>query len=468
MSRIPCPDLSAFRRIESHFDGAYCSLLDKLGHLKLSSEQVLQQVRQEPANDTNGQGYCKEEEEDIPSETDSGEAYQSEPDEFEAFELDLVEPELITLALSFAKLMTKSLLAVERAADLERQVGQLQRENCTLRAIATNCHQLCLSSKGHGHSESHKSKAVNLIAFKAAIEQEIDALIENQNRTMARLQDKYKNQLYGLTLAVDYLKKELSGRVQQQQILSKLLQDNGFNQSKIHDNPSLYKIWNQILCEIALNRHKTIARLSEKASQDREDEESKEANEESKEDSTGPMDSLCSLLITGCPQTGPKLIDFTKLGQVRFVSLYMEKNQPLGLWINGGSERHMPLVIHRVLPDSVAEKSGQLCPGDIVLSIQDFDMIGTTQTYAAQLLRSIAGWCRLGIVRIPVTDVAGRLAKQDNFELLFDNFASDQSEPHQKQESEEKVTTSDSEQSESDSKTGSISSSSSSSGSERH
>jgi len=425
MNRIPLGELKAFRQIETNFDAAFVSLLTKLEQLNNQEEPECEESSEEnqqagdDVEDKSSLEECSESSEESSDEDHShdGNSERSGRNVLEESQTKLLQRELVSLALCFAKLMTKSLLAVERAANLEAQVCELQRENCTLRAIASNMHQVCMSTNKKGQEESPKRKSqvqVNLLTSKGAIEQEIDSLIESQTMKVQNLERKYKNHIFGLTLAVDYLKKELSGRVQQLQIYDQLLTQKELDQAKI---AKLERIWNQLVCEITLNRHKTIVRLGEATYQEGQQNSDLSPNQESE------LDNLCSLLITGCQLTAPKLVDFANLGQLRFVTIYIEKNKRIGLRLAGGSEKHMPLYIQRVETDSVAGRNGQFRPGDIILSIQSFDMVGTTQEYAVQLLKSMSGWCRLGVVRIPVTDVATHLDNQHNFELLYHDFA---------------------------------------------
>ena len=451
MNNIPLNELNVLRRIQAHFDGAYVNLLTKCQN-KENDQESGSENESKRKQLVSEQGDVSEQSDDE-SSVDMDESVNDEP------QFQSMKPELVSIALSFAKLMNKSLLATERATQLENQVCMLQREICTLRALATNNHELCLSQNVGQTLTSklqRKPKASNLIAFKAAVEQEMDYQIQAQNKAMQAMEQQYKNQIFGLTLVVEYLKKEIAGRIQQMQIYEFVYgTEEETDEKKISQ---LSNIWTQIVYEIALHRHKTIVRLANISDKNR-DEASSEYTSVDQE-----IDNLCTLLTNGCPATGPQFVNFGQLGQSHHASFYIEKGKPIGLWISGGADRYMPLIIQKVEVGSVAASCGQLSAGDIILSIQNFDMIGTTQLYAAQLLKSLSGWCRLGIVRIPVSDVERTLANRDDFkfELLYDNFItpnddqeSDQNESVDGTKEEITATATDTEESESESFTNS-------------
>lgn len=460
MNEIPIRDLKSIQRIESQFDSAYVSLLFKLGHecrtdrdqdQDLSKSEIINNNdddKDRPINLDFGQsgdkrqtGSSSEESDQSVEKSETGNddyGTQDESIEEEEEEKDIldIDSELINLPLCFAKLMTKTLLAVERSANLERQVAQLQQENCKLCAIVASCCQLNKVKNKSTSRQLDSSKSTisttNLNEFKDAINKEIESLIANHSTTIQSMERRYKNQIYGLSLAVDYLRRELSGRVQQLQIYDQIQMSNNGN----NISPQWTNIWNHLIYEIVLNRHKTIIRMVDVSEVDDDTNECE-------------MENLCSMLINGCHLTRPQLIDYTKLGQLRFVSLFVEQDERLGMVISGGQDRFMALVIYRIVNGSVAHRCGQLKPGDIILSIQNHDIIGMEQKHVAQLLRSISGWCRLGIVRLPHLDNNDRngeklLKLSENFELFHDDFIrkdnkSDQSSSSSSMESEEQL-----------------------------
>lgn len=453
MNGIPLCELNALRRIEAHFDGAYVSLLTKLGHyhpeLEHSTEEEqgedkqgeVQQLVSEQGDGEEVTGSEDESEDDSESSENDDDPWAEKGDVSQegseysfsedgtAFIAAHCKPELVSLALCFAKLLNKSLLAAERSAQLESQVNILTREVVSLRAVAANSHELCQNGGQPVNSRSStgkktvtaagKPKASSLIAFKAAIDQEMDSYIEAKNQEMETMERSYKNTIFGLTMAVDYLKKEIAGRVQQIQLYESVY---GTTEPAAEEKiAQMSRIWTQLVYEIALNRHKTIVRLAAAA---RNDPANESTSTGAGGQSEGELDTLCSLLTSGCPYTRPQFVNFSSFGQVQHVSLYLEKGKAIGVWISGGAQCHMPLIIQKVEVGSVAAASGQLQPGDILLSVQNFDMVGTSQAYAAQLLKSLSGWCRLGFVRIPVPDIAQTLANREDFqfELMYDNF----------------------------------------------
>lgn len=75
------------------------------------------------------------------------------------------------------------------------------------------------------------------------------ALLQNENERLRRSLADIQAEVYGAKLAAKYLDKELSGRVQQVQLLGRDMR-----------GPAHQRMWSQIEAEIQLNRHKTVVR----------------------------------------------------------------------------------------------------------------------------------------------------------------------------------------------------------------
>lgn len=374
-----------------------------------------EKIRTETLNsDEDDNDYDEEEEEGYDEEED---------DQFN------IEPEMVTMALCFAKLMTKCLLNAERAAHLEHRVRKLEQENCTLRAVAKNCQNLSMAML-----ENTDKSCPSVMNLNESLQKEVDTLLKVKNKAMQVQRLKYQNKIFGLHLAIDYFKKELSGRVQQLQLMQKLFNDGESRQptKEAKTIEQFVNILKQLNFEIILNRYKTLARLAECKNRcytvvTAEDGNLNEKDFEDQEDDC----SWYNLLFSDTRIYDPRMVDYTKLGHLRFVSIYVDKEKPIGLVLVGGSENSLPLIIWRVVKDSVAAHSQQFRDCDIILSIQKYDMIGASQEYAIQLLRSTTGWCRFGIVRIPIGNLAHYLSmlRPDNFELFHTRMDGDSHRP---------------------------------------
>ena len=81
----------------------------------------------------------------------------------------------------------------------------------------------------------------------------------------------------------------------------------------------------------------------------------------------------------------------------------MEPDQPgLGISIVGGSgspSGDLPIIIKRVLPDSLAERDGRLKSGDELVAVNETLLVGVTKDIAIETLTNMSGKCRLLILQ---------------------------------------------------------------------
>lgn len=423
MNSIPVNELNSFKRLEWSFDRAYKRMLEKLYDFEDENTETTDSDQEEDDDESvvNGTQVDETDNNDRSTNDVDEEGNEYEEDVVEASNQDdtTFEPELISIALIFSKLMTKSLLNSERAAYLERQLHQMEQEICALRAVAKNCHHLSLALLCKDRSNKKtpaRNKTDELVQLKESIRKEIDLILKAKNKELLAQRVKYKNKIYGLYLAIDYLKKELSGRVQQLQLCDKLFVTENDDEKKIEQYSN---IWKQLNYEIVLNRNKTMMRMADN------EKKGHVLSEEYSECSDSP--DWYSTLLSGCQFTAPKMVDYSNMGHMIFASIYLEKDKPVGLMLIGGSEYNLPLVIWKICKDTVADKSGLFRECDIIQSIDKFDMVGASQEYAIRLIKSTSGWCRFGIVRIPFkdTDQYLRSLNMYNFELFHDDELGD-------------------------------------------
>lgn len=272
--------------------------------------------------------------------------------------------------------------------------------------------------------------------MKSAIDKEInqELLMDEMNKKIDKLKHRYKNIIYGQSLGISYLKKELAGRIQQIYLLDNV--DSLLNSMSESD---LRKLFTNIDFEITLNRFKTLIRLSETSAQldtieltssDSEnedpDQQSIESNETEKSDSDYEiynttidtnnrtrLENLRAFLMAigqeiSLQNTETKnrnMNYYIKMGQMYFVSIFLEKDRLLGLELIGGEYPETPIIIWRILPDSIATSTmiGCFCPGDILMSVQSIDVTNKTRSETVNIINEYQNnWCRFGVLRIPV------------------------------------------------------------------
>lgn len=276
--------------------------------------------------------------------------------------------------------------------------------------------------------------------LKSAIDKEInqELLMDEMNRKIYKLKHLYKNIIYGQSLGISYLKKELAGRIQQIYLLN--------NADSMSEN-ELKKLFTNIDFEITLNRFKTLIRLSETsnqldtiglASSDSENEntdqtsienDNNDENETEKSDDDNSeyefydttidtnnrtrLENLQAFLtaigqdieLENAETKNRNMNYYIKMGQMYFVSVFLEQNRLLGLELIGGENSETPIIIWRILPDSIATSAiiGCFCPGDILMSVQSIDVTNKTRNEAINIINEHRNnWCRFGVLRIPV------------------------------------------------------------------
>ena len=55
--------------------------------------------------------------------------------------------------------------------------------------------------------------------------------------------------------------------------------------------------------------------------------------------------------------------------QIREITIEREDNSGLGLSIKGGADHQLPPLISKLVPDSPAAKTEQLCVGDAIIQV---------------------------------------------------------------------------------------------------
>ncbi|XP_053208412.1 Golgi-associated PDZ and coiled-coil motif-containing protein-like [Panonychus citri] len=204
-------------------------------------------------------------------------------------------------------------------------------------------------------------------------QQEIKAL-RKENTFLRRYLISIESELFGARLAAKYLDKELSGRIQQIQLLGK---------SDIKGQEQ-DRVWNQLEAEIHLHRHKTVIRHC------------RGTNSESKlrlNPSKAPPD-----------HEWPLLRKRKGIGDVREVIIERDMTEGLGISITGGKEHGVPILISEIHPDTPASRCGQLYVGDAIVSVNGTDLRSIKHEEAAEILSKERGRCNLQVFFVSTDD----------------------------------------------------------------
>ncbi|GAV00316.1 hypothetical protein RvY_11183-2 [Ramazzottius varieornatus] len=181
-----------------------------------------------------------------------------------------------------------------------------------------------------------------------------------------------QSDLFGANLATKYLDKELAGRIQQIQLLSR--------DPKGKEN---LKLWDHLESEINLQRHKTIIQAcrSRAKTKPRLKQESQQIVDEEYTTETS------SAAVNGhSPQDAS-----AASGVLRQVEIYKEPGKGLGLVITGGFEHGVPVLISDVKEGQLAAVSGKFFVGDAILSVNGVDLRRAKHSEAVQILSQLEG-----------------------------------------------------------------------------
>lgn len=85
------------------------------------------------------------------------------------------------------------------------------------------------------------------------------------------------------------------------------------------------------------------------------------------------------------------------------INLELDSDSPgLGISIVGGSgspSGDLPIIIKRVLPNSLAERDGRLKSGDELIAVDDTLLVGVAKDTAIETLSNISGNVRLLVLQ---------------------------------------------------------------------
>jgi PREDICTED: similar to golgi associated PDZ domain and coiled-coil motif containing protein len=274
----------------------------------------------------------------------------------EAEEFELIgecREKLATLCSTFSQLTHKCSVIFENNSKLENdyklirdEIIQVKSEKAILeKQLQNKINQLkTLDSTWHSKRgldqrlrpfyDSHDGN----INFNAVHAQEEINQLRKENLALRKYLVNFESELFGARLAAKCLNKELSGRIQQIQLLIK-------SDLKGQDQE---RLWNQIEAEIYLHRHKTVVRAClGKSSSERE---------------------------------------FPSLGDIREVTIERNSMEGLGISFTGGKEHGIPILISEIHRNTPASRCGSLYVGDAILSINGIDLRQSKHLEAVEIL----------------------------------------------------------------------------------
>lgn len=410
MSFVNLSHYKELKQIEAQFDKAYVSLLRKVNSVCF----VERYVDSAACPEQTSQQKDRSGEESDESEDSSSEAptHSSDEDEDKGIGNEqIIEPyfhsELITLPLCFGKLMVKSLLALERVDKQADRIAHLERENCTLKATLDNYQELSAMSEENLVKTSHdvnKVQRKNFIAFKNVIDQEVEKRLKNNNKQCEQREDILRNEIITLRLTVDYLKTELSGRLQQLQLMDK----HYTHQNVTSNDEELFeRIWCQIAEEMVASRYKTAVQVI--TNHDKHDALKPRSLKSSGDEESQEEMNFFESILEGCKLTNAStdaVVNSLKFGQFKFISIYIQPDEQVGLGVMGGSLCNMPLIVWKIFPGTVADKSKKFKVGDMIMSLENVDVTDYKLPNFVAYFKNYHGWCRFGVLRIPVNPIA--------------------------------------------------------------
>ncbi|KHJ45618.1 PDZ/DHR/GLGF domain protein [Trichuris suis] len=186
--------------------------------------------------------------------------------------------------------------------------------------------------------------------------------MKKENKKMRTYISALQSEVYSARLAAKYLDKELAGRIQQIQLLSREML------GAEHD-----RLWEQIEAEIHCHRHKTVV----KACRGRKVHE------------TAPT------------ETGGSGRKLKRGARLRTVKIHRSPDEGLGLSVTGGREHGVPILISEIHSGEIAERSGLLNVGDAIMSVNGIDLWPLRHADAVKVLSEQAGELELRVLYIP-------------------------------------------------------------------
>lgn len=282
-----------------------------------------------------------------------------------------LETQLVTLRSEVCQLRSLKTVQERQINDLVYQIHDAQLQLCQLKEYSEKDassplrnglvdpqvirqkladHKISAQVEGSGERETLELRRQT---------EELDQ-VKRENAVWKQQALTLRGEVLGAKLASKYTAKELSGRVQQLQLL--------IREKEMKLNPEMQqKLWNQLEAEINLHRHKTIIR------------ECKSAHLQ--QGSNGSVQNGTETEGLGKPTPG----------ELRTAVIMKKEHQKnLGVSITGGREHGVPVLISEIHPDTAAADCGNLFVGDAILFVNGKDLREVPHENAVKILSEAA------------------------------------------------------------------------------
>ncbi|RWS24726.1 Golgi-associated PDZ and coiled-coil motif-containing protein-like isoform X2 [Leptotrombidium deliense] len=288
-----------------------------------------------------------------------------------------------TIGSTFAQLAHKCLVVFENNSRLEKELSEMRKELVAAKSEKTILEQEIGEKRNQleAIANTYHTKRDSIVS-RNSVDQQRNRIRETyvyhevkqlrkENVSLRKQLLTVDSELFGARLAAKYLDKELSGRIQQIQLLAK--------PSVKGDDQE--RLWNQLEAEIHLHRHKTVV----KACRGRQ-------------------------YTVGHQLDSPKGHDFHSLrkrqgiGEIRNIVIERNEEEGLGISITGGKEHGIPILISEIHRNTPASRCGTLYVGDAILTVNGIDLRPLKHADAAKVLTEQKGQCSLQVVYVAPED----------------------------------------------------------------
>lgn len=292
------------------------------------------------------------------------------------------------------------------------------------------------------HRHYYETDAFRMV-YRNFKETELISNLRSENLDRQREIIMLETELATHRLMVRYLNNQLSGRIQQIQLLTRDRKDSNFDQ-----------VWSDLESEISLNKFKTISnalntssvehgilmnlfRMQNNTSTSTDDHDADDDDQtvvEPNETEKQSIDQIDEIVNDDNDDDNDRIMENEKsmiecknfqkswynIGQFRFIIIDLN-DEALGINITGGKEYGLPIFISKIHPNTPAQRSLSFITGDIILSVNFIDFTDLTHDEAVDLLKNLSGHCRFGVVYLKIDGKKGSIMKKFSNDQQYDN-----------------------------------------------
>ncbi|XP_026471535.1 uncharacterized protein LOC113375804 [Ctenocephalides felis] len=217
----------------------------------------------------------------------------------------------------------------------------------------------------------------------------LSKILKKENDSLRNCIINLQSEVYEARLTSRYLDKELAGRIQQLQLLGREIK------GALRD-----KLWRQLEAEILIQRHKTVVRAC-------------------RNQNYLIMNNTPAHPVRSEPTAAE--VQVKDPSEVREIVLEIREPDELGIFITGGREHGLPIIISDLNPSGVAFESGAFFIGDTILKVNDIDLLQSSNQEAINIISNVSGVVRFDVQYCSLdSDDALSLAEDDFHTKYFD------------------------------------------------